>query len=134
MKQIKKQIDIKKSIIVFTVKGSTTIDDYKKIIKDVLDNFPPKLHVWDFITADLSVLPNQDLEEIMRFTLSQPNTHVIEKIAIIVPTDLSYGLGRMFEVFGEIQEKPWDLEPFRSAEKAFQWIGVNDIRKEENKH
>ena len=133
MKQIKIQSDIEKNIIIFTVIGNPNVDDYKKVIMEVLDKCPPKLHVCDYAAADLFALSSRDLEGIMHFTLSHPNTSIIEKVALILPTDLSYGLGRMFKVFGEMQGKPFELEPFRNAEEAFQWIGVEDIRKEDNK-
>ena len=133
MKQIKRQADIEKSIIVITVIGNPNVDEYKKVIMEVLDKCTPKLHVWDYTAADLSALSSQDLEEIMRFTISHPNSNIIEKVALILPADLSYGLGRMFEVFGEMQGKPFELDPFRNAEKAFQWIGVEDFRTEDNK-
>lgn len=133
MKQIKIQVDREKNIIIATVIGSPNVDDYKKVIKEELDKCPPKLHVWDYAAADLSVLFSQELEEIMRFALSHPNTSIIEKVALILTEDLSFGLGRMLDVFGEMQGKPFELELFRNTEEAFQWIGVEDIRKEDNK-
>jgi hypothetical protein len=128
MKQIEMLIDSEKEILILTVTGNPDADDYKEVIQEALDKHPQKHIVWDHTEADLSNLSSNDLEEIMRFVINHPNTRVMEKIAMILPSDLSYGLGRMFEIFGELQGKPWDIQPFRSSAAAFQWIGIEDIR------
>lgn len=44
------------------------------------------------------------------------------KIAIIAPTDISFGLSRMFEAFGTgIQAK---VEPFRDTQSALRWLNI----------
>jgi len=129
IEQIKIIFDSEKQILINTVEGSPTADDYMLSIKSSLDKHPMKYLVWDYTKAVLSGLTNQDLKNIMHFAVSHPNTHIHVKVALILPTDLAYGLGRMFAVYGEIDNAPWKILPFRSAEEAFDWLGVPDIRK-----
>lgn len=129
MKQIKKCIDEEKNIIVLTVIGCPNADDYIKEINDTLEKYPQKFTVCDYTEADLSGLSAKELERIKGIAICHPNTHVMKKVALILPSDLAYGLGRMFQMIGVVQDNPWELMPFRNTEDAFQWIGVNDIRK-----
>ena len=123
--------DSEKQILINTVSGVPDADYYMRSIKVNLDENPLKFVVWDYIAADLSGMTNQDFQNVMSFSVKHPNSYIHEKVALILPTDLSYGLGRMFEAFGENHGAPWQLKPFRSAEEAFRWIDVPDIRKTE---
>jgi hypothetical protein len=128
MDQIKTIADSVKQILISTVIGAPTAESYIKSIKSNLDENPMKYVVWDYAKADLSGLTNQELENVMNFSVRHPNSHMHKKVALILPTDLSFGLGRMFEVFGSMSDAPWELKAFRSAEEAFRWLGVQDIR------
>ena len=128
MNKINTTVDLNKQLIVNTVSGYHTPYEYMKRIQQNLDNNPMKYALWDYSNADLSNLTNENLTELMQFTVDHPNTHVLKKVALVLPSDLSYGLGRMFETFGEIENAPWEIRPFRSMEEAFLWLGVQDIR------
>ncbi|MBN2416215.1 hypothetical protein JXO52_10255 [bacterium] len=44
------------------------------------------------------------------------------KVAVLAPTDLSFGLARMYEVFSD--EIIWDFTVFRSLDAALAWVGA----------
>jgi hypothetical protein len=60
-------------------------------------------------------------DEIRRLTTSSPFSGEA-LIAVLVPDDLHFGLARMWAVFGE--RTSGTLHPFRSLEKACEWLDV----------
>ena len=57
---------------------------------------------------------------LVRERLATKDSHM--KVAVFAPGDVSFGMARMFEAFGDIA--PVDVEVFRSADKALAWLCV----------
>ncbi len=132
MDEIKTKKDREKHITVHTVSGYLNADYYIEKIEYNLDKTPTKYVVWDFSNADISNLTSDDLKRFIEISTTHPNAHILKKIAKILPNDLSFGLGRMFEIYNNIQGTVYESRPFRKAEDAFKWLGVPDIRKSED--
>ena len=53
-------------------------------------------------------------------------TQAHPKIAIVAPKDLSFGIARMYEIFTEDEDRPWDLVIFRAVDAALAWLDLPD--------
>jgi len=66
-----------------------------------------------FSTADLKILA---AEAVVAYAL----TAIRQRCAVLVASDVAYGLARMYEVL--LKDTPIDLEFFRDAEEATSWL------------
>lgn len=126
-KAIQTTFDREKELILVTVYGDPTAAEYIAAIDYSLTTDPLRLVAWDYTRADLSQLSVEGLRSVMKASLEHPNTNVLERIALILPTDLSFGIGRIFMTYGELEDAPWELNAFRDRREAFAWLGVDDI-------
>jgi hypothetical protein len=46
------------------------------------------------------------------------------RVAIVAPTDLLFGIARLFEMSGE--SSGWDARVFRSMDEARTWLGLDE--------
>jgi hypothetical protein len=78
--------------------------------------------LWDFTEADPSSLDSETLEQMARHSLRFPPGVRDVRVALVAPSDLGYGLARMFEAFsnGVAAITP---RVFHSVEEAEAWLG-----------
>jgi hypothetical protein len=87
-------------------------------------HYDPTLHILvDLREARSGVRGTGALEQVADLIRS---THGGEtgptRIAIVAPTDISFGLGRMFEAFGS--DSRCALDVFRDIQAAFRWLEI----------
>ena len=58
----------------------------------------------------------------MKLRLADAGTY--QKVAVIAPKDVSFGLARMYEFFAD--SIPWDFVVFRSVDAALAWLRASD--------
>lgn len=126
IKEITTTINKDRQVIINTVTGSPLATDYLHVTSSYMNKIPVKNIVWDFSSADLSGLTNDEIREIVHLSATHPNTQKFEKLAFILPSDLAFGLGRVFKAYGAIASAKWDLELFREKDDAFQWLQNQD--------
>ena len=51
-----------------------------------------------------------------------PTTDTQPKIAVIAPTDINFGLSRMYQAYAD--EVPWDFVVFRAVDAALAYLGL----------
>ena len=51
-----------------------------------------------------------------------PKTDTHPKIAVIAPTDINFGISRMYQAYAD--EVPWDFVVFRAVDAALAWLGL----------
>lgn len=80
-----------------------------------------------------------DLREIASFAITASALREVEawtrrrysgattsfRTAIVAPSDLSFGIGRMYEVFAA--DGPEAVSVFRGAQMALRWLGLQDM-------
>jgi len=88
--------------------------DYRgKITKNTL---------WDFTKADMSKITTGEYRDIANVAAKFAHLREGGKAALVLPKDLSYGLGRMFETFSEIENIPYEIRSFRGIDEAREWL------------
>ena len=123
MGSIQRQVDTTGQMTTFTVKGTVKLEDINHAIQEFYEKGPlTKNSVWDLTEATLD---NLDSSEIYVFAQTpRPFLQMREggKTAIITPTDLAFGLSRMFEYSVTSEAMPIDTKTFRTLEEALSWI------------
>lgn len=107
---------------ILTVSGVLTREEIIHAYEDFVQHDVTPFLLWDFTDADLSNISKEDMEQIITVTKTYAHLRKNGKTALLVPTDLSFGISRMYEAFIEIREHPLTINAFRSREKALAWL------------
>jgi hypothetical protein len=99
-----------------------TDDDLRKHQSELRADpaFDPALdQLWDFTgVADVEISPDT-----LRRLARARSYSATARRAVVVPTDLGFGLGRMFQMLHE--EAPEEVQIFRTLEEARRWLGLD---------
>jgi hypothetical protein len=111
------------NIMIHCLQGEVTGDEIiDQIKKDVSDAHFPSHVVWDFTRADMHLLNRDKLQDILVAGKKLADKRSSGKTAIVVPKDLSYGLGRMYEILTEMEGFRTQNRSFRSLDQALEWL------------
>jgi hypothetical protein len=88
----------------------------EKLMKDP-DFDPSYSQIADFTQVTKIELTAQDVHELAQRSVFSPQS----RRALIVPNDVAYGLGRMFEMLRENQGE-MGIRIFRNLEEALDWV------------
>ena len=110
---------------VYTVHDDFTPEQVEEIIREFFAGGPTTLTLWDFTDADFSNITGTTPQQVA--ALSQQFEGRREpgaKTALVFTRDVGYGLGRMFEMFRELQASKTGYRTFRSRDEALRWLGI----------
>ncbi len=85
---------------------------------------PTRLILWDFNDAELADLSSDALKSLANEVKKRSVARVGGKTAFVSDADLAFGLGRMFQVFSELEGIRVEYMIFRSMAEAREWLGV----------
>jgi len=118
------KVDQKSNTIIRTVTGKLTVADVKQAFAASLSHpdFKTNMHViWDLNQADGSNLSTNQLIEVVEYIRNNSNVRGANyKIILVAPADLSFGLSRMFEGYGNNLPEP--IHVLRNMDEAYRWI------------
>ena len=121
---IDSRVNQKSNTIIRTVTGKLTVADIKQAFADSLSHpdFKTNMHViWDFNQADGSKLSTEQLIEVVEYIRSNSDIRGADyKIILVAPVDLSFGLSRIFEGYGN--NLPESIHVVRNITEAYRWI------------
>ena len=107
-----------KSITIIVFSKAPTFDEAKEVIDTLAKNNSYHLRLWDFS----HVLFNFTKEEIQEIALYGKSMFLEKnRIAVVAPQDLSYGILRSFEIYRE-QDMHSIPRVFRNRQEALQWL------------
>lgn len=125
---IRIEIDAPANLRVVTFEGAITD-------ADVIDTFSAYWQSADYDPLlnefyDCSGLTELDvtaegLREIADVNLDVNRLEPVVKVAMFAPTDLAFGLIRMYQVF--VEDSASDLRVFRNRSEALCWLGSPDV-------
>ena len=107
------------------VSGEVSFSEIIKAIELFYKEKPTKNVMWDFRDADLKALLSlsyNNLQDIAKFTKQHRELRKSGKTALVVSTDVGFGLGRMYGTFAEIQNLSHSVHVFRSMDEAMKWL------------
>jgi hypothetical protein len=115
-------------VTVKKVIGALTVDEWLRDVDDFyLGHHVTKHLVLDLSRGSLVHLTHDDIRIITDRVRMHAPARPGGKTAIVAPTDLEYGICRMFDIFVEMADVPLDRQTFRTLKEAAKWIGVDRL-------
>jgi hypothetical protein len=116
------RIDKSLGLLVLTGRGSIQVEDinacFERLLEDPDYSFV-RQELADFREASFTLDPG-DVRKLAQSTRGRPAGHRIDRRAILVASDLQYGLARMFSQL--VAPSGQDVQPFRDMEEARAWL------------
>jgi hypothetical protein len=116
-------------LIIFTVTGEVSG-------KEILDKYqffmakePTKLVIWDITGGTLSDMSSELIRNVSIQLKKHNGRRKGRKTALVCPSDIDYGPGRMFMAFAEIHSLPYEIQVFRDIISARKYLGINQLCK-----
>ena len=114
--------DSKRNLTIYTCRGQISVDEIKKKVKSFYEDAPSQNVIWDFTEADLSSITADEIRALASGVKKLAHSREGGKTAIVAPEDISYGFGRMYQIFAEIYAQIADIQVFRSRSEAERWL------------
>lgn len=124
MNSVTTELDPERNLIIQTVTGRLTLQDFIAAFKSALSHpdFTSGMNVlWDLTNASLADTEVNDMHQMINFIhyhISRRGTGF--KLAIVAPGKLEFGLARMYEVYGEVL--PFSKRAFYRMQEALEWV------------
>lgn len=107
--------------------GTITHIEIVSVLQEFYTHNPTKLVIWDLVEASAELITSEYAKKISDFVLGYRGSRTGGKTAIVVSGDLDFGIGRMFEILGELKEADFEIEVFRNYSNAADWIGMKEF-------
>ena len=122
------KFDPERSLLVCTVTGELTFDQVLDIQEGYLEKYLAENFILDLSLALTKKLETRDVEAIVdRSEMRKEFRRKNSKSAIVATSPLTTGFSRMYAIFFELKEMPWQLSIFESMNEALEWIGLDDM-------
>ena len=115
--------DTKGNLTTYTCTGKITASEIKEAVRSFYENSPSLNVIWDLTDADVSHLTANEVQALAIGVKRLAHSREGGKTAIVSPSEVSYGIVRMYQIFAEIFVHISQIEAFRSKLEAERWIG-----------
>jgi hypothetical protein len=115
-------VDNDKQLTTHTVIGEVSFEEGMTTLKQFWEDRPTMNVLWDYRKGSLSRVPAVDLEVMVDYVTVHSEKRAGGKTAIVVSRDLESRLSRVLDTLRDIRRVPFQLQVFRSMEKANQWL------------
>lgn len=115
--------DQNRKILSISISGKSNFDEYTSALETITSSsdYPPNIRtLWDLRKADLSSANLNSIKEIV-WIRSRFKQRDYCKVALLAPTNLQYGISRMFQMLIE-NKLPHELAIFRDYDEGEQWL------------
>ena len=110
---IETTVDDQHDLIIHSCSGSLTEKEFLDAIQSYYEKNPTRNVIWNFSKASLADIPSdfvrRSSEVVKRLGVARRNG----KSAVIVSSDLEYGMARMFQIMTNSGEIPFTIKVFR---------------------
>lgn len=120
------EIDTNRRIVLVTPAKSLTVDEACATLRAMvaLPDFKKSMpSIWDLRYTELMHINGQDIATLSKVAVELERERGAAKTAIVVGSDLSYGLGRMFELLNGTYHL--EARVFRDMPSAEYWVHNN---------
>ncbi len=102
--------------------GKLTVEDFNGWLEQYYPDRVTRLILWDETEADLSELDADALRGLAHRAKNMSAAGRGGRGAVVYATPLTYGLGRMFQTFTEMEGLPYEVQSFQNFEDARAWL------------
>lgn len=118
-------IDRSKDLAVFCFSGEIRLEELIRTIKAYFKAGFATYEIYDLRDYDGSPFTIDEINDLAEFISDRAGKYRVEgKTAIVVHRDIDFGNSRVLAALTDI-ETPYDLDVFRSMDKAYHWLGLN---------
>lgn len=117
------EIDTNRRLVLVTPAKSLTVDEACDTLRTMvaLPDFRKSMpSIWDLRHTELMHINGQDIATLSKVAIELEQLRGAAKTAVVVGSDLSYGLGRMFELLNGTSHL--EARVFRDMEAAEFWV------------
>lgn len=104
------------------VTGAVSLDEMFEVLDEFYAREPTMLVLWDMSKAELAHVTQDMLRRLAHRSAELGSPRRGGRTAICAPEDLQYALGRMSEVFSEMERAPYRVRVFKSRPDALKWL------------
>lgn len=122
MSIIQVDIDLQKQLTIFTVTSKITGDEIINVVEEYYSGNLTTCLLWDLRAADMSSLSSNELKNILFLSKKYAHRRKNGKTAIVVSSDLSFGISRMYGSYSEIYEHPAAHRITKDYDDAIKWL------------
>ncbi len=131
MGNIEKSVDQNAQLSTYTAKGSLSGEEVRDAIRSFYEHGPVIRNVfWDLSLAVLVDLSAEDVRQIAHVPRQSLELRQDGKTAIVAPSDLAFGLSRMYQTISQPEVLPFEVQVFRDSIAAHRWLAEKTVREE----
>jgi hypothetical protein len=119
---IRPELDLTERIVVGALTASDILDQIEQLQKVPFS----KLRLWDFTDATFESIRSEDVPRFADAMARQAKLSFGWKTAVILGSDVAFGITRMYEAYREIRNISTPFYAARSRPEALEWL----LRKE----
>ena len=114
--------DQDRELTIHTVIEEVSFEEMMEAIRLFWEGQLTKNVLWDFTGASLVNVNYAEARKIIDYVRPQAGKRTGGKTAFVGSKDLEFGMSRTLTALRDFQNPPYQLEVFRSLEKASQWL------------
>jgi len=122
--------DPRHDLTVFTAHGELTADEIIQQINNFYAGKPTELVLWDGTDGSQRNLQLNEVKKVFAAMKQFSEMRKSGRTAFVAGRDVDYGIGRMYEAYGECDHVPVSYRVFKSRDEALQWLGVKKLEAE----
>lgn len=122
MSHVETILDPARELTILTLSGTVAAADVVGALRDFYAGPCTRKALWDFSRADLRASTAEDLAAVLAAAQDLAARRTGGKTALVVPTDLGFGLARMYEAMAELKNHPVGHGVFRALADAQAWL------------
>jgi len=126
MGSIETKYDLPKDLTIFKVVGKMVIVDFYDCLESYHEGEVTPLTLWDLTEADISEISSDEISNFAQYSRNFAEIRRGGKTAIVFNDSFDYGLGRMFAIYLELADVPFEIDTFRSLDNAKKWLGIEE--------
>jgi hypothetical protein len=122
MAQIKIKTEKGNDLTFIVLLGKVTSDTINNALKSFYGSAITTKVLWDFSNCDVTELEGGDLCHFVETAKRYGHQRIGGKTAIVTPSDIAFGIARMFKSRTEMDGYPVQAEIFRTKKEALAWL------------
>ena len=124
MPQIQTSFDQDRNLTILTLTGPVAAADLVGALRDFYAGPCTARALWDFTGSDLHNAKMVDLAAVLAAAKTLAPRRAGGKTALVMPSDLGFGLARMYDSMAELKNHPVGHGVFRNREDALHWLAA----------
>ncbi|MBN2323948.1 MAG: hypothetical protein JXQ30_09445 [Spirochaetes bacterium] len=114
--------DNENDLTIITCSGDLTEQELLDNLQSLYHHPPTKHNLWDFVDASVKNIPTEAVHRFVSVVKKIGSVREGGKTAVAAPTDLEYGMIRIFQTMTDLTQIPFEFRVFRSTDEARLWL------------